>query len=156
MSNDKTLCKGDVTITIEWDDGKIETQEVKNTVLATGKQALASSLANSYGDNYDYFISRMSFGEGGTTGGVPKYVNEERTALFTSVIDKGVIVNIDPNDQSQVIFTSVLSRSDANGKVINEMALKMNNGSLYSMTTFGGFTKSSLMQITFSWRISYL
>ena len=117
---------------------------------------LAASMANSYGDNYDYFISRMVFGEGGKSGGVPKYVNEERTALFTSLIEKGIIANIDPNDLSQVVFTSVLSRDDANGYDIDEMGLKMNTGYLYSMSTFGGFSKTSQMQVTFTYRLSFL
>jgi hypothetical protein len=153
---EKIKCKGDIEITKEWDDGKIEHLILQNSVLAEGRKSLAASLANSYGDNYDYFISRMVFGEGGTAGGVPKYVTEERTGLFTSVIEKGVIANIDPNDLTQVVFTSVLSRSDANGYTINELGLKMNSGNLYSMSTFGGFSKTSQMQVTFTWRVAFI
>ncbi len=156
MIEDTTQCNGDIEITIEWEDGRMEHHTFRNTVLREGRKALAASLANSYGDNYDFFISRMAFGAGGVSGGVPKYVTEERTGLFSSVIEKGVIANIDPNDLSQVVFTSVLSRDDANGFTINELALKMNTGLLYSMSTFGGFSKTAQMQVTFTWRNSFL
>ena len=155
MIEDIIQCNGEIEMTTEWEDGKTE-HHVFNTVLLEGRKALAASLANSYGDNYDYFISRMAFGEGGKSGGVPKYVTEERTGLFTSVIEKGVIANIDPNDLSQVVFTSVLSRDDANGYTINELGLKMNSGLFYSMSTFGGFAKTSQMQVTFTWRLSFI
>ena len=156
MTEDTTQCNGDIEITIEWDNGRIEHHAFHNTVLKEGRKALAASLANSYGDNYDFFISRMAFGEGGKSGGVPKFVTEERTGLFTSVIEKGLVSNIDPNDLSQVVFTSVLSRSDANGITIDELGLKMNTGLFYSMSTFGGFSKTSQMQVTFTWRCSFL
>jgi hypothetical protein len=156
MIEDTIQCNGDIGMTIEWEDGRIKRQVFQNTVLLEGRKALVASLANSYGDNYDYFISRMAFGEGGKSGGVPKFVTEERTGLFTSVIEKGVIANIDPNDQSQVVFTSVLSRTDANGFSIDELGLKMNTGLFYSMSTFGGFSKTSLMQVTFTWRLSFI
>jgi hypothetical protein len=36
------------------------------------------------------------------------------------------------------------------------MALVMNDGSLYSMATFGDIVKTNTMQITFNWRINYI
>ena len=59
MIEDTTQCNGDIEMTIEWDDGRIEHYTFHNTVLKEGRKALAASLANSYGDNYDFFISRI-------------------------------------------------------------------------------------------------
>ena len=53
------------------------------------------------------------------------------------------------------IFLTV-TYTDANGSTLNEMALVMNDGSLYSMATFGDIVKTNTMQITFNWRINYI
>ena len=130
--------KGDVTCIIENKNGDKEFRHFQNTVLRAGRNALASSLANSFGDDYDYFISRMIFGNSGTNGGTPKSVNTERTGLFgTTILTKPVTANIDDNIPSQVSFTSVVAFDEANGYDLSDMALRMNNGDLYSMVTFG-------------------
>ena len=128
-----------------------------NTVLRKGREALASSLANNFGNSYNFFISRMLFGDGGTSGGVPKYVDTSRNGLFgiTRAI-KPVIVTVDTNIQSQIVFTTVLDYDEANGFQINEMALQMNNGDFYSMSTFADLNKVSSMQITWNWRLSFV
>ena len=149
--------KGEIDIVIDYADGRKEERFVRNTVLRTGRQALASSLANQIGDSYNFFITRMVFGDGGTTSGVPKYVNSERNGLFgTTRAQKGIIATIDPSVPSQVVFTSVLTFNDANGFTINEMALVMNSGDFYSMATFPDLNKTSVMQISWSWRIFFI
>jgi hypothetical protein len=55
-----------------------------------------------------------------------------------------------------VTFTSVIAFDDANGHNLNEMALRMYNGDLYSMATFPDLGKTSNMQITCNWRITML
>jgi hypothetical protein len=107
----------------------------------------------------------MLFGDGGAVGGSPKAVNTERTALYgIKRVEKPVVANIDPNNGSQVTFTSVVSYDEGNGFDINEMALQLHGSvppggtspSLYSMATFPGISKTSLMQLTFNWRISFI
>lgn len=154
---DNCSCIGEVDITINWLDGRIEKRNVKNTVLRAGREALASSLANNYGDTYDFWISRMLFGDGGTSGGSPKYVNTDRNGLFgTTIANKPISSTIDVNYPYQVVFTSVLTYEDANGVTVNEMGLQMNDTDLYSMVTFGDISKTSAMQITWNWRISFI
>lgn len=157
-------CRGDVQIVVE-KRGRVEVVEFRNTILSSGREALALSLANRIGGDFDFFVSRMLFGDGGATGGVPKTVQANRTALFgTTRVAKPVVANIDPNNGSQVVFTSVVSYDEGNGFEINEMALQMHgsvvpNGnapSLYSMATFPGISKTPLMQLTFNWRISFI
>jgi len=149
--------KGTLEVVIEYDNGKKEKRIIDNTVLRRGREALASSLANDFGDVYDFFISRMLFGDSGTNGGVPKFVNSDRNGLFgITRANKSVIAIIDVNLPSQVVFTSVLTFEEANGIALSEMALQMNNGDLYSMVTFADLTKTSSMQITFNWRNNFV
>jgi molybdopterin-binding protein len=154
----RTNPKGTVEMVVEDLNGSIiERHCFENAVLEEGRRALASSLANDIGDEYNFFISRMLFGDGGTSGGVPRFVNTNRNGLFgTTIVNKPVISNIDPNIPSQVIFTSTISYSEGNGFALNEMALQMNTGDLYSMATFADISKTSSIQITWNWRLSFV
>ena len=154
-------CKGDVQVSIEYLNKTIEKIEFHNTILRKGRMALAASLANATGGDFDYFINRMVFGNGGTSNasglGVPRQVATERNGLFGSaVVSKPVIANIDSSNPTQVVFTSVISFQEANGSTLNEMALQMHNGDFYSMATFPGITKTNQMQITWNWRLSFI
>jgi hypothetical protein len=152
---------GDVEIIIEGLDGSftklVKKIYVRNTILATGRLALAASIANDFEGPYNFFVHQMIFGDGGTTAGTPLYVQSSRNSLFgTTRASKFVSASIDPNNQSQVTFTSVLTFNDANGYSLNEMALVMNTGDFYSMTTFSDINKTSAVQITFNWTISFI
>lgn len=153
---DKIQPKGSVEVILQF-KGYTEKIQFNNAVLITGREALAASLANNIGSSYDFFINRMLFGDGGTSGGVPKHVGTERNGLFgiTRAV-KPVLATIDPNLPSRVIFTTVLSSEEANGYALNEIALQMNNGNLYSMATFADLNKTSAMQITFNWSLSFV
>ncbi len=151
----KLITKGFVEIIIE-EKGKENVVHRKNTVLNNGKRALAMSLANQIGNNYEFYISKMLFGDGGTISGVPKFVDSGRNGLFgiTRAV-KPVVSSVDPVGAIS-IFTSVLTYDDANDVEINEVALQMKNGDLYSMMTFAGFNKTDVIQITFNWRLVML
>lgn len=158
-------CRGDVDVIVESSGREVDRLSFRNTILRTGREALALSLANRTGGDFDFFVSRMLFGDGGTNGGVPKSVQTDRTSLFGTVrVSKPVVANIDQNNGSQVIFTSVVSYDEGNGSTLNEMALQLHGSvppggdspSLYSMATFPGISKTSLMQLTFNWRISFI
>lgn len=150
-------CRGYIQMVVGYEDGKSETLEFHNAILKKGREALALSLANRIGPDFDFFINRMLFGDGGATGSVPKMVQVDRNGLFgTTRISKPVVANIDINNESQVIFTSVVGFNEGNGFNLNEMALQMQNGDLYSMATFPGISKTQQMQLTFNWRISFL
>lgn len=153
-----TKPKGFIEVTIEYDDGReTEYWECSNAVLRTGREALAKMLANQIGDTFEFYISRMIFGDSGTNGGVPKFVNTSRSGLFgTTRVNKPVSVTIDSEIPSQVVFTSVVGFQEGNGFTLNEMALVMDNGDLYSMATFPDLNKTSSMQITWNWRLSFV
>ena len=156
--NDTLKPKGDIELIKEYKDGTKEVLEFPNAVLDLGRSALAASLANEIGDNYEFYIAQMSFGGGGTTGtGQPKVVNAGRTGFFGStILTKPVTSNVDPNLTSQATFTSTIKFDEANGNTINELALVMANGDFYSMVTLTGINKDSTMQLTINWRLTFV
>ena len=157
MKDENQRVQGFVDVCIEDLNKNKVFYTMKNTILKKGKEALAMSLANEIGDMYSFYISKMIFGDGGALNSSPKIVDGDRNVLFgQKVISKPIIANIDPSITSQVVFTSVIKYSEINGSVINEMALEMNNGNLYSMVTFPNLTKTENMQITWNWRINFL
>ena len=147
--------RGFAKINIEYKDGAKELLEVNNTILQLGKQALTKCLTNDVNDPYDFYIESMVFGTNGAVGGTAKYVDESRTGLFgTTLLTKSVISSIDTAAPSTAIFTSVVTFDEGNGSALNEMALKMKNGELYSMLTFPDVNKTSSIQLTINWYIS--
>lgn len=148
---------GKVFLTINNEDGSSANIAVNNKVLLTGQNALAKMLANDYDGTFSFYIARVLFGNSGTVGGAPLLVDGSRTALFGAVtLAKPVIASIDPNYQNQVTFTTTVAFSELIGQVINEMALEMANGDLFSLVTFGDITKSSSMELIFNWKISFV
>ncbi len=149
--------KGDVECIIDYLDGRRVHLGHMNTVLDGGKEALAASLAGDIGSSFTYYVCKMQFGNSGTTGGVPRFVDSTRNGLFGPVlIRKNTTATIAPSSPSTVIFTAILTFTDLVGQTINEMALEMANADLYSMVTFGDISKTSSMQITWNWRISVI
>lgn len=155
--HDPIIVRGDILRVTEYDNGKITKKRFKNTVLNNGRRALTASLANQFGDMYSFFIHKMVFGDGGCEGEAERFIGAERTGLFgITRAAKPVITRIDNTTPSQLILTSILTFDDANDYVLNEMGLQMANGQLYSMVTMPNFTKRSNMQLTWSWRLSFL
>jgi hypothetical protein len=156
-TNDDVKLIGNVEIIKDYLDGEQEIINVQNTVLELGRRALARTLANNLNSQFDFYINRMIFGDGGTLNNVKRYVNANRQGLFgiTQII-KPVIANIDVSVPTQVIFTSIIPFDEGVGLTLNEMGIQMANGSLYSMTTFPDLSKTSNMQITFNWRIQFV
>jgi hypothetical protein len=157
MMNDTVRPIGDVEILTEYRNGTRECSFVPNNVLLTGRRALTNSLAGNIDDTYQFFINRMLFGDGGTQSGVKKYVDAGRNGLFgVTQVSKPVLANIDTYIPTQAIFTSTIKYDEAVGVTLNEMALQMANGDLYSMTTFPDLSKTEDMQITFNWRLNFI
>lgn len=143
---------------IEYKNGKKDIIEFPNTVLTTGRQALAATLTNYPANENNFYITTMLFGGNGTDDdGTTKVVYTSRTGLFGATLAaKSVVATIDPSVATQAIFTAVITYSECNGETLNEMALKMANDNLYSMVTFPDLSKTSNMQITWNWRLSFV
>ena len=148
---------GHVQAIIDYASGEQKIIEFPNTVLTKGREALAASLANDLPEGFNLYVNRMLFGDGGTAAGTTKFVASSRNGLFgITQASKPVIASVDPNIPSQVVFTSVIAFSEANGAVLNEMALQLATGDFYSMVTFPDLTKTIQMQITWNWRLSFV
>lgn len=157
MITSQLITLGDIEIIQDWKDGSRNSFDIENTILLTGRRALCNSLANNLGDSYQFYITRMLFGDGGTQDGVKKYVNAGRNGLFgVTRLSKPVIATVDPSIPTQVILTSVITFDEIIGVTLNEMALQMATGDLYSMTTFADLNKTEDMQITFNWRLNFI
>jgi hypothetical protein len=155
--NDSITLKGNIRAIIEDDIEGMRTICFHNDVLKTGREAIAAALANQVGSTFEFYINRMLFGDGGTNGGVPKIVNENRNGLFgVTRVNKPIIATIDPTNPAKVSLTSVVTRSEGNGYALNEMALQMANGDIYSMATFEDLNKTSSMQITWVWDLTFI
>ena len=156
-ANDVIKGKGHVEMVIEYKNAPSRVVNFNNALLDLGRYALASAVANTFTDEFEFFITKMVFGDGGTSGGVPLTVSSTRTGLFgTTIISKNVIAIQDPNALHQAVFTAVLRFDEGNGAAVREIALQMANGDLYSMATFPDVNKTSDMQITFTWRLSFV
>jgi hypothetical protein len=158
MKSDSQIeCEGFYEIIIEDSSDDKKVIKRKNTVLRTGRLALVKVITGETGTYPSLFITRIVFGTNGTSGGQPKFVDANRTGLFGPVVlDKTVFASIDTTNPSQAIFSTIVTYSDAVGSTLNEMALVLNDGSYYSMATFGDIVKTNTMQITFNWRINYI
>jgi hypothetical protein len=148
---------GKIFITVENADGTVAVMAVKNKVLLAGRTALAQSLANQFGGQYQFYIARVLFGSNGTVGGAPRFVSDSQEGLFGPVmLAKPVIATIDPNIPTRVVFTTTVSFSEMVGGVINEMALEMANGNVFSLATFGDINKTGTMQLVWNWRLNWV
>lgn len=157
MINNYVKPYGEVEMLIEYADGRKSEMMYRNAILNTGKSALAQAIAGDIGTSYNLYVCKMLFGTNGTISGVPKFVDASRNGLFgATLIAKNVTTIINPAAPTQVIFTSILTYSDAIGSSINEMALQLANNDLYSMVTFGEVTKTGSMQITYNWRVTFV
>lgn len=155
--NDIIKINGNVEFIIKNKNGDIKDIHYKNTILRTGKNAIANALANVVNDPFDFYIDLLKLSNGGTSGGVPRFVEDNRTGLFgTVLLTKNVISSIDSSTFGTAIFTSVIAFDDAVGETLNEMALELSNGDLFSMITFPDLNKTDEMQITINWRVSLL
>ena len=149
--------KGDVEVVIDYKDGSKDHRYFSNTVLDNGKAILAQTLAGDVGTSFVFYICTMVFGNNGTIGGVPRYVDSGRDGLFgPAVLSKNIIATINPSNPTQVTFTAILLYDDAVGYSLSEMGLQAANESYYSVATFGDIAKTNTMQITWNWKLTFV
>jgi len=153
---DELKIKGSLEILID-DNGSFDRKIVENTVLVNGKNAVVKSLGYDIGGSFQFYVDRMLFGDGGEESDVPKRVDPTNTALFGNIrANVSANASFSPDVLNQVVFTSVLSKSHAVGHRLNEAALQLANGNLFSMLTFSGIPKSDTMTLTFNWTLTVI
>ncbi len=157
MFQESINSKGFVEIVItDSKTGEILEIHKQNTVLLSGKTLMARSLAGEINDPFDFYVYSMEFGTGGLEGSTPKTVNSGLTSLY---ISSGIEVLVgrswSNSYPTQAIFTGTLNTEIGNGLNINEAALKMANGDLFSMITFPSLSKTNSQQITLNWTVIF-
>lgn len=154
--NSTLSTRGFVDACINYKDGTKIELAFPNTIMRTGREALVKTLTNNVTSSYtNLYVTRMIFGDGGTSAGQVLLVDVNATGLYGATrASKSVVGQINPNNSTQAIFTSILGYDDANGFSLNEMALVLNDGTLYSMVTFADLSKTSSMSITWNWSVS--
>lgn len=161
IQDENLRSKGDVFIRVEDEDGNIEMRRC-NTVMVMGRHWLARVLAGQFGGGTDFYITHMTFGQGGyaSSGGRegPVDFDDGRTGLFNPVPDGTIACSPSnvPEGSIRVTFTGRLSKSMANGYSISEMGLLMKNGALFAMVTFPPIVKTETRTITINWTITIL
>src|SRR5688572_3687245 len=153
---DVTKPLGGIIAIIEYKNKPTEILRFPNTVVDKGREALARFLATQ--DTKPVFIQSMLFGDGGMDQQEKKKtVTPDRNSLFgVTRLKKPVVAQIDPVVKSQAILTSVITFEEGNGYYLSEMALQLNNEDLFSMATFPSLGKTDQMQITWTWRLSFV
>lgn len=152
--NEVVRPQGYITATLRYKH-KTEILKFKNKVLDSGKKFLADSLLEK--PVKPFYIASMLFGDGGTEKEKPKEVLPTMTSLSgTARVKKDVIAQIDPEFPTQAVFTAVVEESEGNNFTLNEMALVLNDGTLFSLSTFPDLNKTDQFEIAWMWVVSFI
>lgn len=152
---DKISIRGYIIGKIRYLDGSVESFEFPNTVLNSAKARMADFLINE--NPKPIHITNILFGDGGFEGDQRKEVNPTQTSLFGIVrASKKVVRQVDPEIPTQLIFSVTLEHEDANGHTLNEMALQMNDGELFSISTIQNLTKTDQMALDWLWVVNFI
>lgn len=134
---------------------KIESQSLimnlcfNNKVLKAGKKSLVQAVSG----QTPPLITHMIFGNGGYSQGQLSTVTEDRNELFgVAQANKKVIGQV---DDTQSMYVAALEKDECNDSPINEIALQMSTGDLFSLATFPDLVKNNEMKITFKWKLIF-
>ena len=151
----KILTSGHIISKIRHLNGSVESFAFSNTILNSAKARMASFLIHE--NPKPMYITNMLFGDGAFEAGQNKEVNVAQTSLFGIVrANKEVVRQVDPEIPTQLIFSVTLEHEDANGFTLNEMALQMNDGELFSISTFQNLTKTDQMALDWIWIVNFI
>jgi len=152
---DKILVRGHIIGKIRYLNGSVEHFDFPNTVLNCAKVRMADFLINE--SPKPIHITHVLFGDGAFEAGEKKEPSPTRTSLFGIVrANKKVVRQVDPEIPTQLIFSITLENEDANGHVLNEMALQMNDGELFSISTFPNLTKTDDFAVDWLWIVNFV
>lgn len=143
---------GDVQIIVKTKNQPTIIINHHNKILRGAKVMATDALLNDFGDAFLGYVNAVIIGTNGVESGSPKVVDETRTGLFgTTLLTKPVIASRD--ETTRGVFTFSIGFDEGNGEDINEMALVMADGTLYSMTCFGSISKDDSKSIVCNWYV---
>ena len=138
--------KGDVKVTLLYEDGHTEEVFRENLIMRTGKTLLSKLLAGP-GATTEY-ISKMGFGTGNAV------TADTQTSLAAQVLTEAATASFPA--YNSVMFTAVMGVSDGGTSVYQELALLTNTTSIMlSRVVIPPITKSALFSIQVQWTISF-
>lgn len=149
MINDNFSVTGDVLITIFDEYGNVkEERNIKNLVVATGKQFIASKVASSGSLN----ISYMGIGTGSTSP-----VSTD-TSLVSQILSRQPTAASYTSGSTQATFTASFPGTTYANSAVTEAGLfcSLTGGILVCRTIFGSITILSTDTIGISWTLSIL
>jgi len=147
MQQDSIKVKGEVDITILYNDGTTEKRHYDNLVVTNGKTILAKRLAGDVAYASDQ-ISKIAFGTNGTAAVVGN------ATLGAEVLSKAVTVSYPA--ANSVMFSATMLDSEGGTSTYQELGLKSHtNNILFSRLVISPITKSNLYKIQVDWTISF-
>lgn len=146
-------CTGNVFGKVEHlNSDKKEYIHFKNSVLIGGYHSLARSLT---GDKPSKIL-KMLFGDGGVNEEKVREVKQDIGGLFgITRAAKPVSYTLEKKLPIRLIVTATLDYCDCNEFPFSEMGLELEDGSLYSMTTFKEYKKTDQKRITWDWELDF-
>lgn len=159
--NERARLRGEVTIEIrrpgaegvETSGALVRRIVVRNTITYTGLNALLTLLAQASITPVDYAARRLVPG----TNGTPPTPGDLALGAPVGSSDQVVLsgVNFSHNTSSrELIISGTLTTGQANGLVLREIGLQLQNGSLFARQVHPFFEKDGSMSVTYTWRIS--
>ena len=138
---------GDVTLTITYLDGRIETVHLRNLVVNNGKTILSRLLGHD-GSYTGEYVNQIAFG----TGSTPASVGD--TALEAQVLAKEATVTYPAFNK--VMFSATMQANEGGSNTYREIGLlSAGSNGLFSRLVIAPIGKTSLYMIKVDWTISF-
>lgn len=143
MLKDNINVTGNVKFKVYRSGELIETTELNNLVVATGRQAVSRLLAGASPDDH---VASLAAGSNGTA---PVLTDIAITDPFTKAIGT---VSYPGNS---VNFNATIEEVEANGNTIREFGLITVGGDLFARITRAAIVKDNTIRIDISWTINF-
>ena len=147
MPKDTVKVKGELKVSLLYEDGRAVVHEHRNLVMQVGKTVLCKLLAHdpTYVNEY---ISKIGFGTNSTAAA------DSQTALVAQVLTETATPTYPASNS--VTFTAVMGVADGGTATYQELGLLTNLTSmLFSRVVISPILKSSLYRIQVEWTISF-
>ena len=147
MQKDAVKVKGELKVSLLYEDGRVVVHEHKNLVMQVGKTILTKLLAHDPVYVAEY-ISKIGFGTD------PTPAADSQTALVAQVLTEAVTLTYPA--YNSVMFTAVMGVADGGTATYQELGLLTNaTNMLFSRVVISPILKSSLYRIQVEWTISF-
>jgi hypothetical protein len=128
----------------------------QNQLLNGGRRFLISNLLQRPSST-SIFLKNMLFGDGGAVNDDVKPVVPEMEQMFgVTRMKKEAVVQINPEIPTQLLLTVIVPENEGNDFALNEMALELSDGTLFSLATFPSFNKTDQMELTWLWSVFFV